>query len=538
MALFAGTSNAQVRFSPLGGSARIDDRGICSGGITCLAPYEPRPEGYPVTAVLKVDGSGFTLDGVLDEAVFADAAIMHMEKKVIVSGYDITDYHAGYFMLAYDDENIYGFAEVTDPELHAKDQFSVAYDFGDPTTFTNYGREEDPANDDDPAIYTWTGELADHLDSIVENRGSSWYVISTDLGYNVEWKTPIDTGVTSDADVVAAMLARGTFAVDAQFSACSYDEEGDFVDENYMAWSSDQNDQWNTSENTGVATLVPLTVLQAEGTSCTLDGIDDDPDNPHYTGTGFANTHNALGNSASWAIESDVDQSIALTIRYAVKNEARSVDIFVNNVQQPDTFAFYPGKSWQEWKFETKTIDLKAGKNVVKLVAKHVNGIANIDFLAWDPTLDVRATDCPVFDCAGVEGGDANIDECGTCVGGSTGLEPCVQDCHGDWGGTAYYDDCEVCVGGYTGLEPCVTSVGLNEVEGTRIYPIPTYGSLFVENLNGGSLILYNVQGKEIMSREVSSDKIELNLSDTAPGIYMMVTTNVDGFVESHKIVK
>ena len=549
LALFAGISNAQVEFSApdgpvydcngiINGEAYVDVCGVCVGGETGLDPCETRPEGYPVTAVLKVDGSGFTLDGVMDEAVFADAAIMNMEKKVIVSGYDITDYHAGYFMLAYDDENIYGFAEVTDPEIHVKDEFSVAYDFGDPMTYTNYGWEEDPANDDDPAIYTRIDKLADNLDKIVDNRGSSWYVTSTDLGYSVEWKTPIATGITSDSAVVVAMLARGTFAVDAQFAACSYDVDGAFNDENYLAWSSDQNDQWNTSENTGVATLIPLTVLQAEGTSCMLDGVDENPDNPHYTGTGFANTDNELGNAASWALESDIDQTIALTIRYAVKNEARSCDIFVNDEQQVDTFACYPGGSWQNWKFETKDIVLKAGQNVVKLVATHEYGLANIDFLAWDPTLNVRATDCPVFDCAGVDGGDAYLDECGTCVGGTSELEPCEQDCNGDWGGTAYYDDCEICVGGNTGLEPCVTSVGPNEVESTRIYPIPTDGSLFVENLNGGSLVLYDVQGKEIMSRKISSDKIEINLSDASPGIYMMVTTNVDGLVENHRIVK
>ena len=521
-----------------GGDAYLDDCDICVGGTTGLDPCLAHADGVPVTAVLKTDGSGFTLDGVFDEAVFADAAVMNMEREVIVTGDDITDLHAGFFMLAYDDENIYGYAEVTDPEIHAKDEFAVAYDFGDPMFFTNYGWEGDPAIDDDPAIYTRIDKLADNLEQVVDNRGSSWFVTATETGYNVEWKTAIATGVTSNADVVSEMLTRGTFAVDAQFAACSYDQDGGFIDRNYLAWSSDQNDQWTSSENTGIATLIPYTVLQAEGTSCMLDGVDENPDNPHYTGTGFANTDNELGNAASWALESDIDQTIALTIRYAVKNEARSCDIFVNDEQQVDTFACYPGGSWQNWKFETKDIVLKAGQNVVKLVATHEYGLANIDFLAWDASLNVTAADCPFYDCAGVDGGDAFIDECGTCVGGTTGLEACEQDCNGDWGGTAYYDDCEICVGGNTGLEPCVVSVGLNGVEGTWVYPIPTDGRLIVENLNGGSFILFDVQGKEVMNRKVSSDKIELDLSDAAPGIYLMVTTTKDGLVENHKVVK
>jgi hypothetical protein len=61
-----------------------------------------------------------------------------------------------------------------------------------------------------------------------------------------------------------------------------------------------------------------------------------------------------------------------------------------------------------------------------------------------------------VIDCAGVPGGFAFIDQCGTCVGGNTGLEACVQDCNGDFGGTAIPDNCGTCTGGNTGLEACV----------------------------------------------------------------------------------
>ena len=67
--------------------------------------------------------------------------------------------------------------------------------------------------------------------------------------------------------------------------------------------------------------------------------------------------------------------------------------------------------------------------------------------------ISVGSGDCT--DCAGVQGGDAYLDNCGECVGGSTGEEPCEQDCAGEWGGNAYLDDCEECVGGNTGEQPC-----------------------------------------------------------------------------------
>ena len=38
-------------------------------------------------------------------------------------------------------------------------------------------------------------------------------------------------------------------------------------------------------------------------------------------------------------------------------------------------------------------------------------------------------------DCAGVEGGIAQVDSCGVCVGGTTDVIACVQDCSDAWGG-------------------------------------------------------------------------------------------------------
>jgi hypothetical protein len=58
-------------------------------------------------------------------------------------------------------------------------------------------------------------------------------------------------------------------------------------------------------------------------------------------------------------------------------------------------------------------------------------------------------------DCNGVFGGTAFTDNCGTCVGGNTGLVACVADCNGVFGGTAFLDECNICVGGNTGIEPC-----------------------------------------------------------------------------------
>ena len=62
------------------------------------------------------------------------------------------------------------------------------------------------------------------------------------------------------------------------------------------------------------------------------------------------------------------------------------------------------------------------------------------------------AGDCTA-DCTGTWGDLAQVDGCGVCSGGTTGIEPeANMDCAGVCGGTAFEDVCGVCVGGTTGL--------------------------------------------------------------------------------------
>jgi len=48
-------------------------------------------------------------------------------------------------------------------------------------------------------------------------------------------------------------------------------------------------------------------------------------------------------------------------------------------------------------------------------------------------------------DCTDTCFGEAFIDYCDTCVGGNTGLEGCIKDCAGVNGGSAEFDNCNVC---------------------------------------------------------------------------------------------
>ena len=60
-----------------------------------------------------------------------------------------------------------------------------------------------------------------------------------------------------------------------------------------------------------------------------------------------------------------------------------------------------------------------------------------------------------VEDCNGVCGGEAYVDECGNCVGGTTDEEPCSEDCFGEAGGTATTEICGYCTQEGTDVDEC-----------------------------------------------------------------------------------
>ena len=76
------------------------------------------------------------------------------------------------------------------------------------------------------------------------------------------------------------------------------------------------------------------------------------------------------------------------------------------------------------------------------------------------------------LDCNGMINGTASLDTCGVCTGGSTGLIPgaSCSDCHGNPYGTASIDSCDVCSGGNTGILPNASCTDCNgDVNGSAL---------------------------------------------------------------------
>ncbi len=104
---------------------------------------------------------------------------------------------------------------------------------------------------------------------------------------------------------------------------------------------------------------------------------------------------------------------------------------------------------------------------------------------------DVTEESC--LDCAGIPNGDAEEDVCGTCAGGTTGLDP-VMD-----------------------LDACITgSSETIEIEELSVYPNPTTGLVHITGNTEWSL--YNANGSFI--EEGNSTRVDL--SGKASGIYIL----------------
>lgn len=179
--------------------------------------------------------------------------------------------------------------------------------------------------------------------------------------------------------------------------------------------------------------------------------------NAGFIGSGYVNFDNALASDGTWNVYSENGGTATIGVRYANGGStARGMSVSANGSTQT-TFNAAPTGGWTTWETEYLSLNLNIGINTLVFTATTSDGGPNIDLLALtDPNL--KAGSCET-DCNGVFGGAAFTDDCGTCVGGSTGKEACTQDCEGNWGGTAYLDNCGICISTNNGYQECSGSM-------------------------------------------------------------------------------
>ncbi|PUA27866.1 MAG: hypothetical protein B0W54_15170 [Cellvibrio sp. 79] len=105
-------------------------------------------------------------------------------------------------------------------------------------------------------------------------------------------------------------------------------------------------------------------------------------DYANFTGLGFADYDNISGSYVEWLVESNIEKTVSLKVRYANGGATdRPVKLHVNDELKNPAISFISTGNWSIWKFVTVTATLKPGLNKVRLTANLETGGPNIDYL-------------------------------------------------------------------------------------------------------------------------------------------------------------
>ncbi|GAL86858.1 hypothetical protein MYP_4088 [Sporocytophaga myxococcoides] len=142
--------------------------------------------------------------------------------------------------------------------------------------------------------------------------------------------------------------------------------------------------------------------IQAEE-ACEVDGINNEAINAGFEGTGYVNTDNAIGKSATFAFNAAASGNYKLLIRYANGGTAsRSSGVVVNSIEQNNVFVFPSTGAFTKWITIETDIYLHKGGNMVRLVAKTSDGLPNLDYFGFTDN-SVSGGSCLVTSILGEE---------------------------------------------------------------------------------------------------------------------------------------
>lgn len=120
--------------------------------------------------------------------------------------------------------------------------------------------------------------------------------------------------------------------------------------------------------------------IQGEA-ACTIDGILNENTNAGFSGTGYANTNNALATSIAWVLQSTSKQAVTISFRYANGGTTNRNGKITLNALSGAEVQLAPTGSWSTWETVSINLNLEKGANTLSLEAITVDGLANIDVL-------------------------------------------------------------------------------------------------------------------------------------------------------------
>ncbi len=208
--------------------------------------------------------------------------------------------------------------------------------------------------------------------------------------------------------------------------------------------------------------------------------------NGGFTGTGYANTDNALGEGLNWTVTIPESGSYTLLWQYATSTD-RPGNLFINDIQEGETLSFVSTGDWTTWMSESAEVSLAAGNYEISLVATTSGGLGNIDFLEIiSQTSSAVPMDCEAF---------------------ATGIEDELYQFTEDY---------------------------------IRIYPNPTSQLCYVSVSNNYDIInsvkIYDLAGNIVYNSAFSAGEVKLDVSDIKKGIYLIKVECSSG-LDSKKLI-
>jgi lysophospholipase L1-like esterase len=143
---------------------------------------------------------------------------------------------------------------------------------------------------------------------------------------------------------------------------------------------------------------------------CGVEGTVDS-NNSGFTGSGFANTDNAIGRGVSWKVNVPASGVYQLEWRFANGTGDRPGSVKINGAAVT-TVGFPSTGVWTTWTTASTTVSLNAGPNSIRLEATNSGGLANIDSLTVTGGSAVQAADCNNTNACGDVTGNNLLSSC------------------------------------------------------------------------------------------------------------------------------
>jgi pectate lyase len=191
-------------------------------------------------------------------------------------------------------------------------------------------------------------------------------------GYNLYRSTTHGSGYTK---LNSSLLTNSTYTDNTVTNGTMY---------YYAATSVDAvgNESAKSVEGCALPGSVANIVLQENATGfCGVNGPVES-EWAGFTGAGYANTDNALGNGVNWKISVPSDGNYTFVWRYSVLTGNRTAKLIANGTTVIPSISF-PASGANTTYIETTPIDvsLTAGINTIRLEATTADGLGNIDYM-------------------------------------------------------------------------------------------------------------------------------------------------------------